>query len=102
MALSVRTWIAPPDLIYRLRKAYNLKGADMTVAELIERLQEMEPELRVVQRRGEGGGRYTYRSMDGWCPQRLELVIDEHPLNAGFYFEPGHNDDRERFEALEL
>ena len=74
----------------------------MTVYELIERLKVMDPNLTAVQRRGENGGRYHYQSMDGWWPQHVELVIDEHPLNAGLYFEPGRNDGRERFEALEI
>lgn len=74
----------------------------MTIGELIERLQSMDPSLTVVKRRSEGSGRFSYSSMDGWWPAFVELVTDEHPLNAGVYFEPERGDDRPRFDALEL
>jgi hypothetical protein len=74
----------------------------MTVAELIERLKELPPDMLVVKYRDNMNGTWYWESMDGYLLQEVLVVASDSGLDVGTYYEPRKNEKRPIIEAVEI
>jgi len=55
----------------------------MTIKDLIEKLQQLDPEMRVIHRSDQSNHLYDYDAEESWCFKELEVVFDFYDDGCG-------------------